>query len=132
VTGYTHLACAPIGVRIGNALPEAMRRPVPEEQKSIPEVLSELWELLVSYGKQETVQPLKGLGRFVGFGLGAVIVGGTGIILLTLAGLRALQTHNGGHLDGNWNWVPYLAALVLLGLLVAIAVSRIKPKGAKR
>lgn len=104
---------------------------MPEEQKSIPEVLSELWELLVSYGKQETIEPLKGIGRFVGYGLAAAIVGSTGIVLLTLAGLRALQDHNDGHLTGNWNWVPYLAALVLLAILVTIAVSRIKPKGAK-
>ena len=77
------------------------RRPMPEEEKSIPQVLTELWEMLVSYAKQETVEPLKGLGRFVAFGVGAAVLGGIGIILLTLAGLRGLQTHNDGHLDGN-------------------------------
>jgi hypothetical protein len=101
---------------------------VPEEQKSIPETLAELWEMLVSYAKQETVEPLKGLGRFVGFGAGAAVLGGIGIILLTLAGLRALQTHTGEHLTGNLNWVPYLVALVLLGVLIGVAVLQIKPK----
>lgn len=105
---------------------------VPDEEKSIPQVMTELWEMLVSYAKQETVEPLKGLGRFVMFGLGAALFGGIGIILLTLAGLRGLQTHNDGHLDGNWNWVPYLAALVLLGLLILLAVSRIKVKRGSR
>lgn len=105
---------------------------MPEEEKSIPQVLTELWEMTVSYAKQETVEPLKGLGRFVAFGVGAALIGGIGIILLTLAGLRGLQTHNGGHLDGNLNWVPYLAALVLLGVLIALAVTRIKPKGSSR
>ncbi|MEY2461699.1 MAG: hypothetical protein QOG30_3529 [Acidimicrobiaceae bacterium] len=105
---------------------------MPAEEKSIPQVVTELWEMTVSYAKQETVEPLKGLGRFVAFGVGAALVGGIGIIMLTLAGLRALQTHNGGHLDGNLNWVPYLAALVLLGLLIALAVSRIKVKGPNR
>ena len=105
---------------------------MPEEEKSIPQVLTELWEMTVSYAKQETVEPLKGLGRFVAFGVGAALLGAIGIILLTLAGLRGLQTHNDGHLDGNWNWVPYLAALVLLGLLIALAVSRIKPKRSAR
>ena len=102
---------------------------LPEEEKSIPQVLTELWEMLVSYAKQEAVEPLKGLGRFVAFGAAAALVGGIGIILLTLAGLRALQTHNDEHFDGNLNWVPYLAALVLLGALIALAVSRIKTKG---
>lgn len=104
---------------------------MPDEEKSIPQVLTELWEMLVSYAKQETVEPLKGLGRFVAFGIAASLVGGLGIIMLTLAGLRALQTHNDGRLGGNLNWVPYLAALVLLGLLIAIAVRQIKPKGSK-
>ena len=103
-----------------------------EEEKSIPQVVTELWEMLVSYAKQETVEPLKGLGRFVAFGIGAALFGSIGIILLTLAGLRGLQTHNDGRLDGNWNWVPYLAALVLLGLLIGLAVSRIKVKRGTR
>ena len=99
-----------------------------EEEKSIPQVLTELWEMLVSYAKQETVDPLKGLGRFVAFGLGAALVGSTGIILLTLAMLRVLQTHTDDHLSGHWDWVPYVAALVWLALLIALAVRRIKPK----
>lgn len=103
---------------------------MPQEQKSIQEVLSELWQLLVSYGKQETVAPLKGLGRYIGFGVAAAITGAIGILMLTLAGLRYLQAHSDDHLSGNWNWVPYVGALVLLGVLIAIAVSRIK-KGAK-
>jgi hypothetical protein len=105
---------------------------LPEEEKSIPQVVTELWELLVSYAKQETVEPLKGLGRFIGFGLAAVVFGAIGVILITLGVLRVLQVHNGDHLTGNWNWVPYLVALVVLALLIALAVSRIKTKGASR
>jgi hypothetical protein len=105
---------------------------MPEDEKSIPQVVTELWEMLVSYAKQETVEPLKGLGRFVAFGVGAALIGGFGIIMIMLAGLRGLQTHNDGHLDGNLNWVPYLAALVLLGALIALALNRIKPKGRNR
>jgi hypothetical protein len=105
---------------------------LPEEEKSIPQVLTELWEMLVSYAKQETVDPLRGLGRYIVFGSLAAVVGGTGIILLTLAGLRGLQTHNDGRFDGNWNWVPYLFAMVLLSGLTALAVSRIKQKRGSR
>jgi hypothetical protein len=105
---------------------------VPEPPKTIPQVLTELWELLLAYGKQETVEPLKGLGRYIGFGLGAAVVGATGILMITLGTMRVLQTHNGGHLDGNWNWVPYVAGLVVLGALIALAVRRINPKGARK
>ena len=105
---------------------------MPQEEKSIPQVMTELWEMTVSYAKQETVEPLKGLGRFIAFGAAAAILGGIGIIMLTLAGLRGLQDHNDGRLDGSWNWVPYLVALVLLGALIGLAVTRIKPKGEAR
>jgi uncharacterized membrane protein len=101
---------------------------LPEEEKSIPQVLTELWEMLVSYARQETVEPLKGLGRFVAFGVAAALFGGIGIIMLTLSGLRGLQDHNDGRFDGNLNWVPYVVALLLLALLIALAISRIKPK----
>jgi hypothetical protein len=104
---------------------------VPEEEKSIPQVLTELWEMLVSYTKQETVDPLKGLGRYITFGIAAAVFGSMGILLLTLGGLRALQTHNDEHLSGHWNWVPYAAALALLLLLITIAVRRIRPKGSR-
>jgi len=105
---------------------------VPEQPKTIPQVLTELWELLLAYGKQETVEPLKGLGRYVGIGLGAAVIGATGILMLTLGTMRVLQTHTGGSLGGNWNWVPYVAGLVVLGALIALAVTRINPKGAKK
>ena len=105
---------------------------MPEEEKSIPQVLSELWEMLVSYGKQETVDPLKGLGRFLAFGIPAAILGGAGVILVSLGVVRLLQTHTDDRLSGNWNWVPYGVALILLGVLSAIAVSLIKPKRSDR
>jgi len=105
---------------------------LPEEEKSIPQVLTELWEMTLAYAKQETVEPLKGLGRFIGLGIAAVLLASTGIILITLGVLRVLQVHNGEHLNGNWNWVPYLVALAALGILIAIIVSRVKAKGANR
>jgi len=110
----------------------ASSRPVPEQSKTIPQVLTELWELLLAYGKQETIGPLKGLGRVVGFGLAAAVLGATGILMLVLGTMRVLQTHTGGSLGGNWNWVPYVAGLVVLGGLIALAVSRINPKGARK
>jgi hypothetical protein len=110
----------------------ASRTPVPEQPKTIPQVLTELRELLIAYGKQETIEPLKGLGHFVGFGLAAAVVGATGILMLTLGTMRVLQTQTGGSLGGNWNWVPYVAGLVVLGILIALAISRINKRGARR
>jgi hypothetical protein len=81
-----------------------------------------------AYAKQETLGPLKGVGRSIGLGVAGAICLGVGTILLLLAVLRVLQTETSAF-DGNWSFVPYLIDLVLGGIVVAIAVSRIKRVG---
>jgi hypothetical protein len=106
---------------------------VPQEQKSIPQVVSELWEMLVSYAKQETVEPLKGLARFVGVGAAAMVMLGVGVVLLSVSVLRLLQTKQpfGWSLTGNLSVIPYVVSLVVLGVLILLAVAAIKPKRSK-
>jgi Putative Actinobacterial Holin-X, holin superfamily III len=96
--------------------------------KSLPEVVSELWTLTRDYAKQETIDPLKGVGRYLGFGLGGAVMGGLGVLLLMFALLRALQTQTGTALTGSWSWVPYFVVVAVAGLVVAWAVSRISRK----
>ena len=102
-----------------------------DDAKSIPQVASELWELSTAYAKQETIDPLKGLGRFLGYGVGGALLFGIGSILLLLAGLRALQTETDTTFTGNLSFVPYLivvaAALLLIGLVVLRVVKRKGP-----
>ena len=98
------------------------------EPKSIPEIATELWALTKDYARQETVDPLKGVGRYHGYGAAGALLGGVGVILLMLAGLRALQTETGDALDGNLSWLPYFIVLVVAAALVAWAVSRISRK----
>jgi hypothetical protein len=100
------------------------------EAKSIPQVASELWELTTTYAKQETIDPLKGLGRFLGYGVGGAIALGIGVVLLLLAGLRALQTETGSTFTGNLSWAPYLIAVAAGLVLIALALLRVtKRKG---
>jgi hypothetical protein len=102
---------------------------VPEpESKSMPEVVAELWELTKDYARQETVDPLKGVGRYLGYGAAGALLLALGVILLMLAGLRALQTETGDALDGSLSWLPYLIVLVVASGLVAWAVTRISKK----
>jgi len=81
---------------------------------------SEFVELVVAYAKQETLGPLRGLARFVGFAAGATILWSVGSLLLLLALLRLLQTETGSAFEGNLSWLPYVitavAALAILGL----------------
>jgi hypothetical protein len=102
---------------------------VPEpESKSMPEVATELWGLTKDYARQETVEPLKGVGRYLGYGAAGALLLAVGVILLMLAGLRALQTETGDALDGNLSWLPYLIVLVVASALVGWAVTRISKK----
>lgn len=105
-------------------------RPASTEPKSIPQVASELWEMATSYAKQETIDPLKGLGRFLGYGIGGAIALGVGVVLLLLAGLRALQTETGSTFTGSLTWAPYLIAVAVGSALIGLALLRIsKRKG---
>jgi hypothetical protein len=98
--------------------------------KSLPQVASELWELAVAYAKQETIDPLRGLGRFLKYGVSGVIALGLGMVLLVLAGLRALQTETDATFTGSLSWLPYVIVTGIVGLLSVLVVRAIvKRKG---
>lgn len=92
----------------------------PNADKSIQTLVSELWTLLVRYAKQETVDPLKSIGRYLVWGLAGSVLLAAGLVLLALAGLRALQQEIAPHLSGNWSWAPYLVVVAVAAILVAL------------
>lgn len=94
--------------------------------KSLPAHATELWELVVAYLKQETIGPIKELGRFVGAGVAGSLLLAVGLPLIVLGLLRAVQNETGDHLTGNLTWVPYLAALALSALFAALALYGMK------
>jgi hypothetical protein len=89
--------------------------------KSPKDTANEVFALVRDYAKQETVEPLKGLGRWISAGAGGSFLIATGISLVLLAALRALQTETGTTFTGNWSWVPYL--IVLAGAAAVLGVS---------
>ncbi|MDP9005434.1 MAG: hypothetical protein M3N15_00775 [Actinomycetota bacterium] len=99
------------------------------DDTSLPNLASELWDLVRAYAKQETVEPIKGLGRFVAFGMAGSILLGIGSVLLALAVLRALQTETGTLFDGGWSFAPYLLTLVVCAVVIIMAASAIRRKG---
>ncbi|MFM8305007.1 MAG: hypothetical protein ACKOA9_12050 [Actinomycetota bacterium] len=90
-------------------------------QASLPQLVIELKDLLVAYFKQETIVPLRQLGRYLAFGVAGSILMGTGVMLLALGCLRLLQTETGTTFTGNWSWVPYL--IVFAGLVIGAAIA---------
>jgi hypothetical protein len=97
--------------------------------KNVPETLQDLKDLLVAYAKQETIDPLRNLGRYLGFGLGGIVLLTLGTFFLGLALLRFVQTMTGDWVNDPWSWVPYLAPIAFYGLVIALAVSRIGKGG---
>ncbi len=96
-----------------------------KKDKSLPGEAQELWQLVLGYAKQETLDPVKNLGRFLGFGLGGALLGSLGAVLLLLGGLRLLQTETGEAFDGNLTFIPYLLVLLVSGAIVAGAMKAV-------
>jgi H+/Cl- antiporter ClcA len=98
---------------------------------SIKGDLQEIRTLFLRYLKEETLQPLKELGRFILFGaLGSIFVG-FGATLMLFGALRFLQDQF-RVLDGSLSWLPYLIIVVLAALVIMLTVWRIVSGAAKR
>lgn len=87
----------------------------------LPRLVLELRDLVVAYFRQETVVPLKSLGRYVLFGVGGALLLGTGVILLGVGSLRLLQAETGSTFRGDWSWAPY--GIVFVALIVGGAIT---------
>src|SRR4029077_17013449 len=93
------------------------------DDRSLPTQIGELWRLVLAYFRQETVEPVRNLGRFVLLGVLGSFVLGIGLVLLLLATLRILQNETGSHLHGELSWVPYVVVLVAAVVLAGVAMA---------
>jgi hypothetical protein len=89
----------------------------------------ETYELVRDYAKQETVGPLRGAWRWLGFGLVAAFFMALGIVILLVAVLRLTQdlvlyTWWPDKADGL-SFVPYLVTLLVGAVVSAVVLSRI-------
>lgn len=95
--------------------------------QDIPKLISEFFELAKAYLLQETVEPAKKLGHFAGYSIGAGALWAIALVLLSVAGLRALF----GVLPSGayWEALAYmLFALVLVGFM-ALMVKLMPDRG---
>jgi hypothetical protein len=85
------------------------------------QTINELKELVIAYAKQETIDPIKGLGRYVAFGLAGALLIGTGCLFLAIGLLRVLQGDRlGPHFSGNWSWAPYAIVVIVAAGFAAL------------
>ncbi len=97
----------------------------PPEPKSAVDQLMELKDLVVAYARQETIDPLKTLGRYLGFGIAGALAIGIGWVFALLALLRGLQQisffNDPAQPDGGtWSWLTYLVVTVVGALVAAV------------
>lgn len=101
------------------------------DDTGLPSLATDLWEMVVAYLKQETIEPLKRLGGFLKYGVVGAAVLSMGLVMLAVAGLRALQTETGSTFRGNWSWAPYGITLVGCAVVIALAARAIGSKKRK-
>ncbi len=87
--------------------------------------IGEVIDLVKTYAKQETLGPLKGIGRKIGWGLAGAFALGVSLFFVSLGLLRLVQTKIPRISHGAWSWVPYLMIFVFCVLVTALALSRI-------
>jgi hypothetical protein len=100
-----------------------------EPTAALPQLVLELRDLIVAYVRQETITPIKSLGRYILFGLAGALLLGLGVVLLGVGVLRLLQTETGSTFRGDWSWAPY--GIVFAVLLVGGAITW-KARGVRR
>lgn len=91
----------------------------------------EVQQLLVDYAKQETLDPLKQLGRYLGLGVAGSVLIFLGVFFGSLATLRLLQTLDPFEGASWMSTLPYLATigvLLLAIILIYLSLSRAKRK----
>ena len=81
--------------------------------------------LIIDYIKQETLDPVKGLGRYVLFGVAGSVALSVGLIVLAVGFLRLLQGETGSTFTGNLSWIPYVICTVVVVGIAAIAVKAV-------
>lgn len=107
------------------------------DRKGPADHVNELKTLVIDYAKQETVDPLKAMGRYLGWGMGGSLLIGTGVSLMLLGLLRGLQ-----HIEvfnrpleqhgGTWSFVPYLITIFVGLVVMGLAALAIKKKSAAK
>ncbi|GMR02926.1 MAG: hypothetical protein BMS9Abin20_1280 [Acidimicrobiia bacterium] len=117
--GLTHHFCLRYPVRDG------MR--MMADIQDIPALIREFYELAKAYLLQETVEPAKKLGHFAGFSLAAGALWSAAVVLLSVAGLRAL--YDALPDSPYWEALGYVIFALVLFAFMAILVKFVPDRG---
>jgi uncharacterized BrkB/YihY/UPF0761 family membrane protein len=102
--------------------PSSSRRTEDSDDLSIPELVA----FVKTYAKQETLDPLRGVGRWVGFGAAGALCLGLGLVVVLLGVLRLLEEEWDRSSSGSLSWLAYLITLIVAIALLVVTLLRIK------
>ncbi len=94
------------------------------EPRSTYTQVEELIDLIKAYIKQETVDPLRTLGKRFGLGIAAALLFGISAVFFSLAVLRGIQRYMGFVNRGIVSVVPYVGVALLPGLTEFVVISK--------
>ena len=98
------------------------RQKMDRDDLSIPELI----DYFRSYVMQETVDPLRGVGRWLAFGAAGGFCLGLGLVIVLLGVLRVIQEEWDESSSGSWSWVAYLITLLVAVGMLVVTLMRIK------
>ncbi len=88
--------------------------------------IGEVVDLLKTYVKQETIGPLKGIGKKIGLGVAGAFLLGLGLLFLSLGLLRLIQDKLPRLASGSLSWLSYFVVIIFCAVVSVIALMRIK------
>jgi hypothetical protein len=89
----------------------------PKHQPDKPGDISDAFNLVKAYAKQETIDPLRSVGTYLKFAVPGALLLGLGWVFLLIGLLRALQEELHAF-DHGFSWAPYF---IVLGVGIAVA-----------
>ncbi|RLE20782.1 MAG: hypothetical protein DRJ50_10215 [Actinobacteria bacterium] len=107
-------------------VPDSNDTPQSRSKKTEDASVGEVIDFVKAYAQQETLGPLKGAGRWLGYGAGAALALGLGLLFLLIGLLRVLQTEWDRSATGSLSWLAYLITFIVTVLLLVLTIMRIK------
>lgn len=95
-------------------------------QKADSGQVGDVIDLVKTYVRQETVGPLKGIGRKIGVGVAGAFLLGLGLFFLALGLLRLIQTKIPRLSHGTMSLLSYVIVIAFCAIVTLIALSRVK------
>ncbi|MPZ53698.1 MAG: hypothetical protein GEU79_13365 [Acidimicrobiia bacterium] len=99
------------------------------EQRELPEMVTELFDMSKTYIRQETIEPAKKLGRTAGLSLAGAFMLGLGAVFLVAAVFGAFQQWVFTAQSEWWDILSRFVAFVFAALVVGLIAWRMNSNG---